>query len=48
MGERNMIRATGCLRTVVSVSTGLLLGTLAGVVFGSLLGVGLALILGVI
>lgn len=38
----------GCLRSVVGVGLGLILGVLAGIVVGSVAGVGIALLLGVL
>jgi hypothetical protein len=43
-----MAKATGCVKSVVSVGLGLLLGALAGAVLGLVLGVGIAMLFGVI
>ena len=41
-------KGAGCLRTVVGVGSGLVLGALAGIVVGLVTGVGIAMILGVL
>jgi hypothetical protein len=47
-GNRATPSGVGCLRKVVGVGLGLILGALAGVVVGLVAGVGIAIALGVL